>query len=147
MKTTKFRKEIVFHPAWDKRDPDPNKNYGIHCVDMCFYLHGKKGVIQFVVFTNWFLEQNREHSEIDQYPFKYWQSPMPSDLGFHSYVPVYEGQHLLTESCPLLHSKPCYYDGSTLNAEPVFETLIREGSEGVWKELKRYYEETFKKIE
>lgn len=34
-------------------------------------------------------------------------------------------------------------DGSTLNAEPVFEILLKEGSAGVWRELREYYDRTF----
>lgn len=30
------------------------------------------------------------------------------------------------ENCPYLDGKPCYYDGSGLNAEPVFDILVKD---------------------
>ena len=134
-----FKKEIKFHPAWDK-----GKEYGIHGAELVFYLHGDKGVIQFVTYLNWMLPQNRnEISSNDKYPFQYWMKPQPADLGYHSYELKYDGQTLLTDKCSLLNNKPCYYDGSGLNAEPIFEILISEGEEGVWKKLEEYYMYTF----
>lgn len=69
--------------------------------------------------------------------------PMPAYLGYHSPKPMYEGQSAITHECEFLEGKPCYYDGSALNAGPVYERLVSEGSEGVWKALEAYYEETF----
>jgi len=48
-------REIKFSPAYDKRDPDPSKNYGIHGVTITFLLKGEKGAVQFVLYTNWHL--------------------------------------------------------------------------------------------
>jgi hypothetical protein len=100
--------------------------------------------------------------------------PMPADLGYHSPKPMYEGQPPMGAEkfdfenkevlkgatgeiaiptrvqtgtftpCELLDGGPCYYDGSTLNAEPVFEVLLREGSAGVWRELREFYLQTFR---
>lgn len=39
-------------PAWDKRDPDPKKNYGIHGCELRMYLKGELGTVQFIVYTN-----------------------------------------------------------------------------------------------
>jgi hypothetical protein len=44
-----------FAPAFDKRDPDPKKNYGIHGVDLRMVLKGEEGAVQFVLFTGWML--------------------------------------------------------------------------------------------
>ena len=43
----KLEKKINFTPAFDRRDPDPKKDYGIHGVDMRCYLTGPEGVVQF----------------------------------------------------------------------------------------------------
>lgn len=69
--------------------------------------------------------------------------PIPADLGYHSPKPVYEGQTPISDSCEYLNDKPCYYDGSGLNAKKVFNTLLEFGSEGVWSYLEDYYKETF----
>jgi len=50
---------------------------------------------------------------------------------------------LITDSCPYLDGKPCYYDGSTLAAERVFERLVREGDVGVWAALEEVYQQVF----
>lgn len=102
--------------------------------------------------------------------------PMPADIGYHSPKPMYEDQEPMgskkavytprepTEDnpmtqniefvdtgtftpCPYLDGRPCYYDGSTLNAERYYEILLREGSEGLWKALDAYYRETFESEE
>lgn len=45
--------------------------------------------------------------------------------------------------CEYLDGKPCYYDGSSLNAEPVYHILLSQGSAGVWTYLEDYYKSTF----
>ena len=55
-------RKVVFHPAYDRRN-DPKWNFGIHGVEMCFYLIGTEGAIQFVVYTNWQLPH--VHKETD----------------------------------------------------------------------------------
>lgn len=98
--------------------------------------------------------------------------PMPADLGYHSPVPMYEGHEPMGSSitkwvdppednpedfkkvpqseptgtftpCPYLNALPCYYDGSTLNARPVFEALLMDGDAGVWRNLENYYRQVF----
>lgn len=138
-----FRREVVFHPAYDKRNSDPNKNYGIHGVNLTFYLHGPKGVIQFVIYTNWQLPHVQ--AEFDarpphrEYPYLF-HSPQPADIGYHSPVPMYEGQTPMKGECSILGGK-CYYDGSSLMAEDVFKVLVEGGDEALWKELERRYNE------
>ena len=38
---------------------------------------------------------------------------------------------------------PCYYDGSSLNAERLIQPFLEGGSDAVWRELEEYYHETF----
>ena len=64
-------------------------------------------------------------------------------MGYHSPVPIYEGQNVCSELCEYLDGKPCYYDGSGLNAESIYEVLLKEGSDGVWRELKDFYKNVF----
>ena len=60
------------------------------------------------------------------------------DIGIPSFVPT--GTFT---PCPYLDGKPCYYDGSTLAADKVFRILLRYGSKGVWRYLRRYYRSVF----
>jgi hypothetical protein len=176
MAEERFRKEITFSPAFDKRDPDPQKNYGVHGVEMRWLLHGPDGVVQFLVFTGWNLphvtKEMDERLLAKQRPKRVLKSvksdrplsaklldelegrgpgieavdlrirrPMPADLGYHSWMPRYEGQSAM--DCHLSPNGICYYDGSGLNAEPIFSVLLREGSDGVWRELEKYYASVF----
>lgn len=133
-------RKIVIMPAWDKRSSDPKKNYGIHSAELAFYLTGPSGVIQFVVYTGW----NLPHVDKDLERRGLGHSrPMAEDIGYHAYQPQYDGQTLLRESCPLLNGAPCYYDGSSLNAEPIFDLLLSDGDEAVWKRMEEIYHDRF----
>ena len=123
-------------PAWDKRSADPNKNYGISAVTLRFVLKGELGAVQFVIFTGWYLPEIRDEKGLSLTSIR---TPMAYDLGYHSPKPMYDGQQKMTEKCPCLNGKPCYYDGSTLNAEPVLDIMVRQGGEAMWKELENAY--------
>lgn len=141
-----FTKEIVMKPAFDKRHADPNKNCGIHGVNLTMFLTGELGAVQFVVYTSWQLphvQKEFDDKPLGNIPYMF-HKPMAADVGYHSPKPIYDGQISLTDSCSVLDGKPCYYDGSGLHAEKMFEVLLREGSEGVWKKLEEYYNEVFK---
>jgi hypothetical protein len=106
---------------------------------MKFLLRGPKGVVQFLLYTGWQLPHVQAEFDRKGYDSK----PMAADLGYHSPVPFYEDQTPTTESCGYLGGKPCYYDGSGLQAEPVFERLLREGDAGVWAALEDFYANIF----
>ena len=164
---------LEFEPAFDKRHPDPDKNYGIHGVTMRFVVKGPLGAVQFVLYTNWQLPHVRAEQErrgCGQYCLN---KAMPADLGYHSPKPMYEGDTPMGATrvewedndgsipgfdvakvpksyptgtftpCEYLDGAPCYYDGSGLNAERIFDVLCAEGDDGVWRALEEYYAETF----
>lgn len=133
-----MEKIINFEPAYDKRSSDPKKNYGIHGVSIRFVLKGDKGAVQFLMYTPWHLPSVDKSGWPESL-----NEPMAADLGYHSLMPRYDGQSVIQKECPYLDGRPCYYDGSGLNAEPVMETLIAEGSDGVWKKLEEFYAELF----
>ena len=129
---------VEFAPAFEERHADLEKNQGVHGVELRFLLGMPGGVVQFCLYTNWMLPSARNGHFVQRiYPFDYWQAPMPADLGYHAYKPQYDGQEAMSGECERLGGV-CYYDGSTLNAEPVFESLIAEGSDGVWRALAEY---------
>lgn len=128
MSNTEFTRKIEFTPAFDKRHRDPAKDYGIGAVTMRFVLIGPAGAVHWLMSTGWYLPGlGREPS-----PPEGW------DLGYHSPVPLREGQHK-RDDCPYLDGAPCYSDGSALNAEPVLGLFLAGGDEAVWRELERYY--------
>lgn len=160
-----MKKLVTFKPGFDKRNPDPNKNCGIHGMEIRFTLKNYKGAVQFILFTNWlpttggsdlkWFEKILPTETKDAYrpmfvtllinPFipSTFLKPFPADIGYHSPKPIYDEQKTVTEECELLGGKPCYYDGSGLNAIRIFEVLLNEGDEGIWRELQNYHEYIF----
>ena len=138
-----MERTIKFYPAYDKRSSDPKKNYGIGSATLGFYLIGELGAIQFTTSTGWNLDH--VHEELKHKHFDYYDplKPQAYDLGYHSPNPMYEDYKPMSEPCEFVGGKPCYYDGSTLNAEPILKLLITQGSDAVWKELEDYYIQTF----
>jgi len=138
------KKTVQFSAAYDKRDPDPKKNYGIHGVTIRFVYKGEKGATQFVLYTNWHLPHVTEEHRKDMTPSKHFLfEPLPADLGYHSPFPQYEGQPQM--ECDLLEGGVCYYDGSSLQADRVYKRLLEEGEDGVWAELEDVYKYRFEK--
>jgi hypothetical protein len=136
-----FERIVTLSPAFDKRSPDPSKNYGIHGVDLRMILKGPLGATQFVLYTGWQLphvQAELDCKPLGQFPYLH-HKPLPADVGYHWHKPQYDGQD--SRKCEYTPTGRCYYDGSGLQAEEVFEILLREGSEGVWRELERRYHE------
>ena len=137
---------VQFQPAFNRRDDDPNKNYEIHGVTLRMILKGNKGATQFVLYTNWQLPHvTKEFKYEDRFIYNdvhYSCRPTPADVGYHSLVPQYEGQTPMEGICNVLGVQ-CYCDGSFLQAEKVYERLLIEGDEGVWKELEDRYRSLF----
>lgn len=139
----KFKKRIFIRPAFDKRDTDPSKNYGIHGADMIFTLIGEKGAVSFVLYTNWHLPHVVE--EFHRKPDHIICKPLPADIGYHSPYPMYEGQKSRNGCCEYI-GVPCYSDGSASNSDAYYEALISRGSKGLWKKMKLYYKIKFEEL-
>jgi hypothetical protein len=147
-----MEKQVSFYPAYDKRDPKPAKNYGIHGVDIRFILKGARGAVQFVLYTNWHLpavqqEMYQRAAYKDECYLQAALGPMAADRGYHSPAPTYEGQEVSSDECEYLDGKPCYYDRSGLDADRIYEVLLAEGDSGVWRELEEYYTHKFEVLE
>jgi len=149
-----LERTVTFRPAFDKRDPDPHQNYGIHGVAIRFVVRGPKGATQFLLFTNWQLPHVTaeamamvKRGQVDALDVKVRFLPLPADLGYHAYDPQYEGQERMG-SCDILTDAPggCYYDGSGLRAEGVYERLLCEGDAGVWAALEEEYRQLFETV-
>lgn len=75
---------------------------------------------------------------------KEYAEPMPADLGYHSRIPLYEGMTSMGK-CAHLDGDMCYYDGSGLMAQDVYQKFKDGGQdpEIIWQELERFYYDTF----
>jgi hypothetical protein len=118
-------------------------------MEIVFLFHGEKGAVQFKMSTGWLpfyqAEDKIGHREIPNKDCK-GLYPMPSDLGFHSYKPIYKGQTSMGK-CDVLHGKECYYDGSSLNANDAYYSLVNGGEESLWRFLELYYKTVFEDAE
>jgi hypothetical protein len=135
-----MRQLVEFSPAFDKRDPNPKKDYGIGAINIRFVLVGKKGAVHALLGTNLYLPEvvKEKPSVIECSQLNGW------DEGYHSPKPKCEGQTRSSKRCHYI-GKPCYYDGSGLAADKYVGILLHEGSDGVWKELHKYYLQVFGK--
>lgn len=131
---------VRFEKGFDKRSADPTKNYGVRGMHIRFLLKGEKGAVQFLLYTDWMPKRT-----VQEYAMQFPDSALkyqanPADIGYHAYVPQYEGATLITESCPELNGVPCYYDGSSLQAEYVYWAFVNEGEEAMWALLQERYD-------
>lgn len=133
-----FEKLVTMSGAYDKRHPDPSKNYGIHGMDIRFVLKGPKGCTQFVVYTGIHLPhvdaELRGKGSLSL-------EPTGVDIGYHSPKPIYEGQQPM--DCSLMPEGKCYYDGSGLAADEFMPEFIAGGTDAVWKMLEQRYNDWF----
>lgn len=141
----KLERVVKFHPAYDRRSPDPQKNYGIHGVELRMVLKGLEGAVVFALYTNWMLppvtrELDGQSGPVDR-PHVLCR-PQPADLGYHSLVQRHDGQKP-TDNCEYLGGRPCYYDGSGMRAYDVYRRLLERGDEGVWQALECEYKRLF----
>lgn len=89
-----------FRPAWDKRNPNPKKDYGIHPVQCFMVLKGKKGAVHFSFATGMLLESTMNEYirngkatyEMTSYGNHYLNKPMGFDVGYHSPKPMWKDQ-------------------------------------------------------
>lgn len=141
-----MEKITKFLPAWDKRSTNPNKNYGIHGVDLLMILKGEYGAVEFTVYTHWnlphvqaeFLEKHN-----DKFDIAYFLCPDPNNLGYHSKEKRYSDQDVACETCQYCDREPCYVGGTGIGAEKAFNILVKEGSDAVWTFLEKYYVDIF----
>ena len=157
MTSEQMERIVEFHAGFDKRDPDPNKNYGIHGVDIKFILKTEFHAVQFLLGTDWFpaaIQPEQREKSFDFDTRFHRIQPQGYDLGYHtdSRFPINEYQKEHSDGdeyisapmdCALMPSGKCYYDGSSLAADKVRDILLAEGSDGVWRELESYYRDTF----
>lgn len=125
--------------------PKSGGSHGVHGLTMRFTSKGEKGAVQFVLYTGW-LPQYAKPDTINSLYVKEWgagTSCMPADLGYHSKVPMYDGQDVTQDYCTYCDGAPCYCDGSGLNSIDAMYTLVNGGDKALWSFLDNYYQHIF----
>lgn len=120
-----FTRKITVHPAWDRRNPDPSKNYGVHGVDITFTVaRGGEG-IEWRLYTGWMLADILD------------SKPTAAGCCYHLHTPLYEGQDHATDECHITGGR-CYSDG-TFITDDLFHLLRTGGDTAVFEELERRF--------
>ena len=150
----KFERIVNFSPAYDKRHPEPSKNYGISATRIWFILKGKKGAVQVMIGTDWYLPETVEEYKRIGNENKTEPTNLRDkeefldcwDVGYHSFKPLREWQNKDNSTpCELHEQGHCWYDGSSLRGQEdkVGRILLEKGSDGIWEYLENYYKEVF----
>ena len=141
---SEFERIVEFTAAYDRRNIDPAKNYGVHGVEMRLVLKGPKGAVHFLLYTNWHLPHVA--AAFEDKPFLL--APTPAEVGYHSPVPLRGWQtEPATETCDYLGGVPCYYASSGLAADAAFAALVERGNDGIWGYLESYYQDIFEEAD
>lgn len=128
-------------PAFDKRSPEPSKNYGIHNCEMFMVLKGELGAIIFSMNTGWDLEHVHEELAAKTQLRNWWKKGIA--VCYCSPVPMNDDQKDHgRKNCDWLGCT-CYGDcGYAMSDEP-YRILVEQGSDKVWEWLENYYKQTF----
>ena len=143
--TEKFERIVEFSPAYDQRNPNPNKDYGIGSMTIRFVLKGPKGAIQFVLTTDWHLPHIQKTMPNLKSTGMSGLRPWATDIGYHSKHPMYDGDSPIQRDCPYTDGI-CYYDGSGLRADKMIPDFLANGSDWLWKELENDYQMRFGEV-
>jgi len=129
-----FERRVEFTAAYDKRNADPKRNYGIHGVNALFTLIGDLGAVRFVLFTSWELDVLAQ------------RAPLPAQIEIHAmrkrWAPNTEG-----EDCDLLPGGKCFASCYYQLADDAYTALVEGGSEGLWGWMEQIYAEELGKEE
>lgn len=148
-----LKRSIKFYPAWDKRNPDPKKDYGIHGVEIQFWLTGPKGGISWGIYTDWLLDSVLKDKKWPGFKDTTYRKdgtrsfPMGVELAYHSPKPTNKWQKEKdgTLGCQLLpKGKKCWGDAGFIAGGDLMKVLIEKGEEAVWKEMESWYKNYLK---
>lgn len=137
MKLPTYTREITIDAAYDKRDSDPAKNYGIHGAHMWFNLTREDNQgLSFSVATNWYLPHVAEELKNSIYGTS---EIYGGAVSYHAHAAKNEYVCLM-KNCPITKGN-CYSDGSAVLGDEFLATLIAEGTEGLWKRMEAQLEQ------
>ncbi len=99
-KVGEYEHILMLHLPFDKRNPDPAKNYGIHGMEIRMVVRRADNCTQFLAYLPVYLP----HVASELWEKRSSYNPftgMGADVGYHATAPQYEGQSPM-DSCDLL---------------------------------------------
>lgn len=132
-------KFIFFTPAFEARDPNPSKDYGIGGVHLTFAERRGDLTIDCSFFTDWHLPevQERLSTKLDRY-----FNPKPMCNGIYWHRPKRTNEYQADTKDCILSGGQCFGEvGSALYGDVITKRLLLEGSEGVWNEIDKAFKE------
>lgn len=154
-----MKREIRFVPTFFADHPTPESS-----LEILFQVVGELGVVEFQLATNWYTsgivelrlqEMKKDVLRLGKEDFllkHFWMEPQPLDVCYFSSVRKSEDDSFWEEGAiyHASHIVPCYYgykyqdEGDGIwTTDFIYNKLLREGHEGVWKYLEDYYIEVF----
>ena len=140
----KFERIVKFRLPFDKRHPEPSKNYGISALQIWFVLKKGQKAVQVMISTNSYLNSViKEYQDMNMDLFTNENTYDCWDVGYHSNIKMYKNQK--KHDCDILSGGKCYYDGSSLRGktDKVAENFLEHGEEWVWKYLEEEWKIVF----
>jgi hypothetical protein len=138
-----LERAIVFQPGYNgDRTDNPRHDYGVHGMEITWYLRGPKGAVQVQFFTDWIPGPVYPGHGLSPSGFKETWSPQPTAAGltYHCRVPQYEGQRPCRDECPIIGGL-CYSDTGYSASDPIAEAFVIHGEPAVWAALEVRYQE------
>lgn len=140
---TEYERRVEATAAFDKRHPEPSKNYGIHGLEFRFSLVGEMIAVSFGVSTGWHLpsvvgvegESSSEYRRALHEHDHPGLHPLPMGLHFHLAEPLDYMDDQEPRPCDLLPAGQCWGDVTYTGADRPFFALVKGGLDGMWEEL------------
>lgn len=122
---------LTARAAYDLRDPNPSKNYGIHGMEFTFGVRRGNLCVTWTLMPDWYLPHVR--CEVDRRQKRSLFGGLGS-IDYHSPTQFYEGQEPI-QGCEYTGGD-CYCDGSGLGARDLFDKWTAN-PDVMWQELEQ----------
>lgn len=138
-------REFHVRAAYDKRDADPRKNYGVHGVEIEFVVKRSGAAVNCFWMTDWQCQSTLDWwkaAGLDQHTTRF---DGLGDLGWHSPIKLDKWDTKISSPCPHTGGD-CYYSGTGLGAQELFRKWV-EAPDIIWPELEQRLEELESRIQ
>lgn len=135
-----YMRYLTLKPPFDKRNPNPKKDYGIHGMDLIMVLSKNNKAVEFSAFLPVHLTHVVKELALKKDCHFFFEG-MGANVGYHSPYPIYENQYL-HKDCRYIGCD-CYCNGSSLRADEWYQVFLKEGVDKIWEMLESYWLDMF----